>query len=80
MHAHTHARTARAQDMLPSPDHVVGRACLCALSQLAAQLGGEDEARKDKVHQGVRHTLWTYTAPVGPMCGRACACVRVCMV
>eukprot|EP00983_Pelagomonas_calceolata_P052143 1142706-Pelagomonas_calceolata.AAC.2 len=49
-------------DMLPSPNHVVGRACLTALAQLAASLGGWAE-RNRKAHEGARHTLRTYASP-----------------
>lgn len=49
--------------MLTSPNHVIGRACLCSLAQLASTLGQWDE-RNAKAHEGVRHTLRTYASPV----------------
>uniref|UniRef100_A0A7S3QQE6 G-patch domain-containing protein n=1 Tax=Dunaliella tertiolecta TaxID=3047 RepID=A0A7S3QQE6_DUNTE len=54
------------EDMLPSPNHVVGRACLTALAQLAASLGGWAE-RNRKAHEGARHTLRTYASPNVPL-------------
>ena len=51
------------QEMVPSPNHVIGCACLASLAQFAAQLGG-DEERNAAVHARVRTQLLDYTKPV----------------
>lgn len=50
------------QDLAPSPEYVIGTACLASMRRLSSMLTGDETATEARA--GVRQTLLTYTTRV----------------